>query len=199
MSKNEVESILKELEIFDISTIHHDLSVDVNGDVNIGKSISTKKAGRLLINFNQVSGDFNCNYCMLTTLVGSPKSCRNFTCSGNKLKTLDGAPVRVNDFSCTNNKGVILKGAPKIINGNCEIINCELPTLKGLEDTEIQGNADFSCNKLKGIIDVKNIIGRISVANNNITYLDVKLLESGKVDASDNPVTQDNIETSHFW
>lgn len=199
MEIGQITAIIQELELEGKAHINDDFSIDVDGDVNIGKSITIKKARRLLVTFGKVTGNFNCNYSMLGSLIGSPRKCQDFSCSGNKLLNLKGAPIEVNNFSCTNNKGLILQGIPKQINGNCEIINCDLASLKGMEDTTVEGKADFSCNNIKGLDGMGNIKGKAIFADNNIAHVDEKILESGKVDVSDNPCSQDNVETSHFW
>jgi hypothetical protein len=69
--QNEIEAILREHRILsDNYTINEDGSINVLGNVNF-----TKKSRSLLalpLNFNKVSGDFNCSWLGLTTLKGSP-------------------------------------------------------------------------------------------------------------------------------
>ena len=81
--------------------INTDLSIDVNGGVNLGNL----KLTSLPLRFSIVGGDFNCSYNHLTTLEGGPIEVRgNFYCHHNQLTTLDGCTREVGGyFSCYNN------------------------------------------------------------------------------------------------
>ena len=81
--------------------INTDLSIDVNGGVNLGNL----KLTSLPLRFSIVGGDFVCSYNHLTTLEGSPREVGGgFYCSYNRLTTLDGGPREVGGhFDCDNN------------------------------------------------------------------------------------------------
>lgn len=96
--QNEIEAILREHRILsDNYTINEDGSINVLGNVNF-----TKKSRSLLelpLNFNKVSGDFNCSWLGLTTLKGSPKEVGGtFNCSYNQLGSLEFAPKKADCF-----------------------------------------------------------------------------------------------------
>ena len=99
-------------------TINEDLSVVVNGDVDI----SFKDLECIPISFRNVSGKFNCGYNKLFTLEGCPVSVGgDFYCVNNKLTLLEGCPTSVaGNFYCYNNYLTSLDGFP-IVEG---IINC---------------------------------------------------------------------------
>jgi hypothetical protein len=103
----ETKSWLDEMEIKNY-TINTDLTVDVDGNVNL----SFRTLTHIKVNFNKVKGFFNCSYSELTTLTGSPKEVKSdFVCSYNKLTTLDGSPKYVNgNFYCAFNNLISLDG-----------------------------------------------------------------------------------------
>ena len=117
-TREEVEAWLRKMDI-ENHTINEDLTVDVDGDVNI----SDTKMGRLPVQFGVVGGDFKCYSNQLTSLEGAPREVGGiFNCSDNKLTSLEGAPREVGgNFSCLNNKLTSLKGAPREVGGN---FNC---------------------------------------------------------------------------
>ena len=83
-------------------TINDDLSIDVDGDVNL----SYGNLEYLPLKFNYVSGNFYCNNNALESLEGSPQTVGGgFQCSQNELKTLEGCPQTVNgNFLCFGNE-----------------------------------------------------------------------------------------------
>lgn len=71
--------------------INDDLTVDVDGDVNL-QQLELKK---LPLKFGKVSGNFNCSRNKLESLDGAPHEVGDgFYCSGNKLESLDGVPKK---------------------------------------------------------------------------------------------------------
>jgi len=158
-------------------TFNDDLSIDVDGDVNLDSRELTK----IPIKFRNVSGDFSCYsnkltslegcpitvggvfYCSLnslTSLEGSPKTVGgDFNCSFNKLTSLLGCPETiVDDFYCGDNKLTSLLGSPKKVGGDFYCINNNLTSLVGGPETV---GCDFTCRdnelltSLDGIGDVK--------------------------------------------
>ena len=83
-------------------TINDDGSIDVNGNVDL----LWYRLTELPLNFNRVTGYFNCNCNKLTTLKGSPKWVGgSFSCINNRLPSLEFCPDYVGgDFYCTGNK-----------------------------------------------------------------------------------------------
>ena len=131
-TKEDIEKLLKYFNIKNY-TVNDDLSVDVNGTVNIltkGLKKLPFKFGRVNNNFfctgigletlenspDSVNGHFYCNNNNLTSLEFGPKTIRGaYNCSNNKLESLNGAPYTVSRLDCDNNKLTNLEGAPKKI------------------------------------------------------------------------------------
>jgi len=99
-------------------TINDDLSIDVDGDVNL----SYGNLEYLPLKFNYVSGNFYCNNNALESLEGSPQTVGGgFQCSQNELKTLEGCPQTVNgNFLCFGNELKDLEYFPEV-SGNVYI------------------------------------------------------------------------------
>jgi len=97
---------------------------------------------------NKVTGDFNCNQNLLTSLEDCPKEVGgSFHCSGNQLTDLKGCPKDVGgDFDCSGNEIKSLE--------NCPI--------------EIGGNLNCSKNKLTKLDTVANVSGYIACYDNEI-------------------------------
>ena len=117
------ESTIKQiLEILGVTnyTINSDLSVDVNGIVNIDE----QELKSIPVQFRNVS--------------------EHFYCPGNKLTSLEGAPQKVGgDFDCAFNQLTSLKGAPKEVDGNFDCSdNYQLRTLEGAPQ---KVGVDFIC------------------------------------------------------
>lgn len=96
-------------------TIDDDLTVDVEGSVNI----SEIKLREIPIQFGKVSGDFNCSGNILTTLKGCPKEVGgSFTCARNHLFSLEHGPKVIGaDYYCDHNYLLNLKHIPYEIPG----------------------------------------------------------------------------------
>ncbi len=98
-------------------TINNDGSIDVNGNVNLME----KNLDELPVQFNNVTGHFECSINNLTSLKGSPVTVGGqFHCARNKLTTLEYGPKVVNGktFQCAANRLTSLKGFPKIFKGD---------------------------------------------------------------------------------
>lgn len=174
--------------------------VDVDGDVSLKKSYSTKKARKILVKFGKVSGNFDCSFCLLSTLEGAPKSVEDFNCSHNNLKDLLCSPeVVTGNFACNSNKGLSLKGAPSKVGGNFEASNCGLTNLEGVPE-HIGGDADFSSNELRGGKELKVVMGNICLAHNKVVVFDTRDKEiGGSIDLSCNPAQPDDDMDTARW
>ena len=137
--KANIEQILNKLGVKNY-TINSDMSVDVNGDVNV----SYMKLTKIPVNFGYVGGNFWCNNNNLTSLEGAPREVGgNFECSQNKLTSLRGAPREVGgDFMCYKNNLTSLKGAPREVGEDFWCQRNKLTSLKGAP-REVGGN--FYC------------------------------------------------------
>lgn len=105
------------LKTFKIKNYHinDDLTVDVDGDVNLFK----KNLITIPIQFGIVKGDFNISYNKLTSLKGSPRIVHGmFNCSDNQLNNLIDGPKEVGgNYECQRNKLITLEGvAQKVVN-----------------------------------------------------------------------------------
>jgi len=148
--------IFKEIEIYNIKdyTFNDDLSIDVNGNVDLSYRGLTK----IPIVFRNVSGYFLCYSNNLTSLEGCPETVGgSFHCSYNKLTSLEGSPKKVGgDFNCVFNNLTSLEGCPETVGGDFLCRNNKLKSLEGCPET-IGG--DFDCRRsLDGIGDVKGKI-----------------------------------------
>ena len=133
--------IVKWLDSYEIEnyTINDDLTIDVNGNVDLTHQSLTyfpsfikfnKVSGYFYCYNNQlislegcpikVGGYFSCSYNQLTSLEGCPVTVGGgYYCGNNKLTSLEGCPITVGDnFSCSNNMLTSLEGCPTIVNGN---------------------------------------------------------------------------------
>lgn len=124
-------------------TINNDLSVDVSGDV----FISELKLKEIPINFNKVSGSFDCSYNFLTTLKGCPESVGgDFNCHRNDINEIDYYPNtiggdvnlllnKIKEFNYPFNKvnGTIYIDVSVYVS-NTEGINCDRLFYKKIEN-----------------------------------------------------------------
>ncbi len=110
---------------------------------------------RLPLNFNKVTGDFNCQQNKLTTLKGAPVEVGgSFGCSSNNLKSLKHSPkLVVRDFGCSYNKLSNLIGSPEIVHSFYCRENKILTTLEGCPRECIQ---DFTASQCYSLVDLKN-------------------------------------------
>ncbi len=115
MTAIEIEIICKKYKIENY-TINDDMSIDVDGDVNLSFSGLVK----IPLIFGNVTGYFLCIHNKLTTLEGSPTNVGgSFHCCHNKLTSLMGAPVTVGgSFYCTVNDLTSLEGSPNMVGGD---------------------------------------------------------------------------------
>ena len=142
---NTEEDINRICEKYDIKnyTINDDMSIDVDGDVNL----ANRGLGKLPLKFNRVRTNFNCNFNKLNTLEGAPKEVGgDFNCNINQLTTLEGSPFRVGGgFYCGDNQLTDLKFAPETV-GDFYCDENQLVTLLG-SPWKVSG--DFRCNHNK--------------------------------------------------
>jgi hypothetical protein len=95
--------------------INPDGTIDVNGNVKLCDSSMIE----LPLTFNKVTGYFDCQNNLLTSLKGSPKWVSGyFYCDFNKLTSLEFSPDYVGgSFGCTDNDLSDLVGSPKEVGG----------------------------------------------------------------------------------
>ena len=86
-----IEDWLEEMDVKNY-TINDDLTIDVNGSVDLNDKDLTKFPN--YIQFNEIFGYFDCSENQLTSLRGCPRITYDgyFSCSHNKLTNLDFCP-----------------------------------------------------------------------------------------------------------
>ncbi len=139
-TKDQVKDWLDEMGV-EKYTINSDLTVDVNGDVDL----YDKNLTNIPVQFNNVKGNFNCSSNKIVSLQGSPlKISGYFSCTHNYLSSLEGSPKEISgDFSCTHNYLLSLKGAPKSVFGD---FNCSYNRITSLEYLPEYISGDLYCN-----------------------------------------------------
>jgi len=143
------EEVIQVCKRYDIKnyTISDDLSIDVDGNVNL----TSNGLEYLPLKFNYVGG--------------------GFSCSNNRLKTLEGGPQTVNgNFYCNNNKLETLEDCPQTVNGN---FNCHSNLLKTLEGGLQTVGGYFYCtdNKLKDLEYFPEVNGNVYMRGNLVNLL----------------------------
>lgn len=146
---------LKKFKI-DNYTINDDMSVDVDGDVDI-LCLNLKE---IPIQFNKVTGRFDCRANCLISLKGCPSYVGgDFNCSGNQIVSLEYCPKVVKkSFYCDGNKLVSLKGCQEVINGNFNCSNNELINLRYCPKM-VAESFDCSENKLLNLMHCPEYVG----------------------------------------
>ena len=146
-SKIKILYFLKKYNIKDYELIEDEENsyiVNVNGNVCLIDS----NLKSINIQFNEVSGYFDCSYNQLKSLKGCPKVVKDFYCNYNKLTSLEFSPEIVNgNFNCGKNNLNNLDKGPNLVTGN---YNCSfnfLTSLKGCANI-IEGYFDCSFNFL---------------------------------------------------
>lgn len=200
-TKNKIKRICEEYYIKNY-TINDDLSIDVDGDVDISRC----ELEKLPLTFRNVTGSFNCSENFLTSLKGSPKRCGKFYCYDNELESLKGgpkyvkeimncsqnnltdlkySPIEVFDFISNYNNLTSLIGCPKVVND----FDVSGNKLKSLESSPKQVYNYFFAgyNELKELnLNDFNISGELVVVGNKIT--NIKFNNNIKVVFIDNPI-----------
>lgn len=146
MNFNNKEDIKAWLDRYNITgyTIHEDLTVDVEGTVDLyGKSLTS-----IPIQFGYVSESFDCGDNQLTSFKGCPKRIgKDFLGLWNSVKSLENGPEEIgNDYYISNNPLESLLNSPKIV-GNDFL--CRQVPLKNLHEinTEFKGKL-FYCGSI---------------------------------------------------
>ena len=120
MTKEKIHEICEYYRI-DNYTINDDLSIDVNDDV----ILHHMNLEKIPLNFNRVSGYFDCSDNNLISLEGCPPYIgSHFLCDVNELSSLKKAPKHINgNFLCYSNKLISLQYSPHYIDGDFFLLN----------------------------------------------------------------------------
>jgi hypothetical protein len=154
----------------------------INDDMTVDVDIKNKSIKEFEVEFNEVSGDFDCGSCTsLKTLQGAPETVNGkFYCYDcTSLTTLEGAPETVGGYfdcgSCTSL--TTLKGAPETVGGYFDCSSCtSLKTLEGVP--EIVGGNFYCrhCTSLKSLERIPiEIKGRIYLNGTPFSDLEEEL------------------------
>lgn len=129
--------------------------MDVDGDVLFGANRPT--FDKIPFKFGIVSGEFDCSYNNIKSLIGSPRETGTyFWCHNNKLTSLKGSPEKVGDsFDCSNNKLTSLEDCPKEIGGDFYCSNNNLYNFYGIG--KIYGEINYDGNPIDEIFELCNI------------------------------------------
>ena len=142
---------------------------DYDGDLDssILKDFVYGNKDGFIINFGEITGDFDCSYLGLKSLKGAPREVGgSFICSGNELTSLEGAPQTVGkDFGCAWNRLISLEGAPQTV-GSFNCSNNQLTSLKGAPQT-VGGWFDCYKNKLTSLKGAPQTVGEDFYCNTN--------------------------------
>ena len=164
------EEVIQVCKRYDIKnyTINDDLSIDVNGNVDL----SSRNLEYLPLRFNYVSSYFSCYDNELKTLEGCPQKIGSFfSCGINELKTLKSCPQTVGrGFYCFKNELKTLEGCPQIVNGD---FSCSYNKLESLEGSPKTVGVDFYCykNELKDLEHFPEVSGSINIEENPVDLL----------------------------
>ena len=119
---------------------------DYNGSLgkNLLRNLISEDGDGFIIDFGEVTGDFDCLNLGLKSLKGAPQKVGgHFDCSYNQLTSLERAPKEVGGyFTCSGNQLISLEGAPKEVNG---CFYCHLNQLTSLEGSPKKVGRGFYC------------------------------------------------------
>jgi hypothetical protein len=154
-SENSIHKLCREYRITNY-TINDDVSIDVDGNVDLSYRSLTK----LPLKFRNVSGYFSCHYNELTSLEGCPSSVGgSFYCDYNELTSLEGCPSSVGgDFSCNDNKLTSLEGSPSSVGGSFLCSRNKLTSLEGCPSS-VGGGFWCSDNRLTSLEGSPSSVG----------------------------------------
>ncbi len=170
-TKTKIKQWLNEMGIQQY-TINKDLTVDVNGNVNL----QSKGLIEIPIQFGFINGDFGIAYNKLDSLKGSPKKVTGyFDCCGNKLTSLEYCPKEIGGlFVFNENKIESFDYAPDSVE-RLACYNDDMKTLKGFK-TEVKETFLHACQDIEYCIDeVKHLY-----VYNPITYYKYQIILSGQ-------------------
>ena len=122
----------------------------------------------------EIGGKVDCSYCALSSLDGLPKVLSgSLICNNNNLTDLSGAPNSVRSLMAKSNKLSSLKGCPSKIGKNLNVSQNELKSLSGIGQATqiIEGDMDFSNNKISDISNIPIPKGKVNLNDNGISTM----------------------------
>lgn len=162
-TEKSVKEICEEYRIKNWS-INSEGLVDVDG----GVYLSVKGLTKIPLKFGNVTGDFDCNDNLLTSLEGSPREVGgSFYCASNQLTSLEGAPENLSgNFYCCDNQLTTLEGSPKEVGGYFNCSSNKLTTLEG-GPKEVGGYFNCSDNQLTSLEESPKSVGHDFICSYN--------------------------------
>ncbi len=169
MTTSEVHNLCREYNIKNY-TINDDMSISVNGNVNL----THRNLKSLPIKFKEITGYFSCRGNKLISLKNCPETVGGvFSCSNNQLTSLEGCPKTVGgSFYCHSNQLTSLKGCPETVGG---YFSCSYNQLTSLEGCPESVGGVFSCsyNQLTSLEGCpESVGGDLSCNHNQLTNFD---------------------------
>ena len=148
--------------------INDDLTIDVYGDVILTNNDIIEFPE--YIKFNNITGRFLCDYCLLKNLKGCPTSVGgSFYCDHNHLINLAGCPEKIGGtFVCTFNHLTDLVNGPKLVQGSYLCSYNNLISLNGCV-TKLRASFDCSDNRLRKLGGCPKTVRHFFKCNNNKT------------------------------
>jgi hypothetical protein len=174
-------------------TIHEDLTVDVEGNVNL----SGKEIIRLPVQFGVIDGAFVISGNGLTTLKGCPHTILgNFWCNTNRLKNLQFGPTTVTgSYNCGYNQINTLEYLPDTMKEGLDCSHNRLTILKGLEKFDKLYHLFANNNQLTSLQYVpKEIDYALHFENNQVKNFDHLPQKIQSLNCANNPVSPDVID-----
>lgn len=158
-SENEINILCEKYNI-NKYIINNDLSINVDGDVNL----VSQKLTYLPLNFNIVNGNFDCYNNKLKSLIGSPNNVLYcYDCSGNSLASTQYMPKRIGEYlNLSYNRLKDIKHIPTDIKGDIYIHNNPIYSLVNIFIGKIdKGDYIVEFNEYNIIYKNKIILDRL--------------------------------------
>jgi hypothetical protein len=139
-TKDKIQAWLDKMKVTNYK-INSDLTVDVNGDVNLGNN----KLHEIPIQFGIVNGNFSIWHNKLISLKGCPhKVTENFDCTHNQLESLQYCPKEIGeDFLFHVNKISTFEYLPQSV-GNITIYENDIQNINDFK-TQLKGSFMHQC------------------------------------------------------
>jgi len=176
-----------------------------DGKINVKGNVKLRGLSYLPISFGVVDGDFNCSFCGLLDMTGTPHTITgNMEAQSNKFLNLSGCPENIGGNLVLNGNRTLmnLSGCPKNINGTLDLYGCNLAILQGIANT-IGGNLILGKNRLNGLGYFPNSVGgSLDITDNYIVSMNDDIIKKvvGDINSEGNPCNAaDGIEENRLW
>lgn len=148
--QNNIESIIRDYWILIANyNINDDGSIDVDGDVKFAENMCFLK---LPLQFNKVTGNFDCSGIGLTTLQGVPNRVGGtFNCSYNKLTSLEYLPTKAGCFVFDNTVQTLFTNG-----SNCNFNKVVLMYISNIQENVLSEKIIYNSKNLSIIFKYQN-------------------------------------------